>query len=67
MIYALGHISGAHFNPGVTIAFAVARHFDIKDVPLYVLAQAVAAIAAAAALRALFGDVANLGATLPAG
>ncbi len=60
MIYALGHISGAHFNPGVTIAFAVARHFDIKDVPLYVLAQAVAAIAAAAALR-------RCSATLPAG
>ena len=67
MIYATGHISGAHFNPAVTLAFAIARHFDARDVLPYWLAQLAAALAAAAALRVLFGDVANLGATLPAG
>lgn len=67
MIYAVGHISGAHFNPGVTLGFAVARRFPFAEVPAYWAAQFVAAIAAAALLRALFGNIANLGATLPAG
>jgi MIP family channel proteins len=67
MIYATGHISGAHFNPGVTVAFALTRHFSVRDVAPYVAVQCAAAIAAAAVLRALFGNLANLGATLPAG
>jgi MIP family channel proteins len=67
MIYAVGHISGAHFNPGVTLGFAIARHFGFRDVLPYIAAQIVAAIAAAAVLRAMFGNVAQLGATLPAG
>ena len=32
MIYAVGHISGGHFNPGVTLAFAAARHFPLRNV-----------------------------------
>jgi len=67
MIYAVGHISGAHFNPGVTLGFAVTRRFAFADVPAYWGAQFAAAIAAAGLLRALFGNIANLGATLPAG
>lgn len=67
LIYSLGHISGAHFNPGVTLAFAVARHFQLRDVLPYWLAQFGGAFAGAALLRFLFGDTAQLGATLPAG
>jgi MIP family channel proteins len=67
MIYATGHISGAHFNPGVTLAFAVARRFPQTDVPAYWAAQFGGALAAATLLRALFGNIASLGATLPAG
>jgi aquaporin NIP len=67
MIYAVGHISGAHFNPGVTLAFAVARHFPVRNVVPYWAAQFGAALLAAAALRALFGNAAQLGTTLPSG
>jgi MIP family channel proteins len=67
MIYAAGHISGAHFNPAVTLAFAATRHFPQLDVPVYLLAQCLGACAASLTLRALFGNVAHLGATLPAG
>src|SRR3954462_14631954 len=48
--YALGHISGAHFNPAVTIGLATAKRFDWKDVPGYVVAQVVGATAAGALL-----------------
>jgi MIP family channel proteins len=67
MIYATGHISGAHFNPAVTTAFAVSRHFPWLHVPVYWAAQLAGAATAALLLRMLFGDVANLGATLPSG
>ncbi len=67
MIYATGHISGAHFNPAVTLAFAATRHFPAALVPAYLAAQLGGALAAAGLLRALFGGVARLGATLPAG
>jgi aquaporin NIP len=39
MIYAVGHVSGAHFNPAVTFSFALARHFPRRHVPLYWGAQ----------------------------
>ena len=67
MVYAVGHVSGAHFNPAVTFAFAVTRHFPWPRVWLYWAAQAAGAILAAAFLRASLGDVANVGATLPSG
>ena len=67
MIYALGHISGAHFNPAVTLGFVLARHFPLRRLASYWAAQVVGATLAAATLRLLLGDVAHLGATLPAG
>lgn len=66
-VYSIGHISGAHINPAVTLSFAVARHFPVRDVAPYWAAQIGGAIAASGILRALFGNVANLGATLPMG
>jgi MIP family channel proteins len=67
MIAAVGHLSGAHFNPAVTIAFALTRHFAWREVPAYVAAQLAGAVAGASILRAAFGLEADLGATLPAG
>jgi MIP family channel proteins len=66
MIYATGHISGAHINPAVTLAFAAARHFPLSAVPVYLTAQLSGALLASLVLRATFGNVADLGATLPA-
>jgi aquaporin NIP len=67
MIYAVGHISGAHFNPAVTFAFAVSRHFSWTRVPLYWLAQLAGALTAALVLRGSLGNIAHIGATLPSG
>lgn len=67
MIAATGHISGAHFNPSVTIAFALTRHFSWREVPVYIASQFFGAILGAGTLRLMFGDVAQLGVTLPAG
>jgi len=52
MIYAVGHISGAHFNPAVSFAFALTRHFPWPRAAAYWLAQAAGALIAAAILRA---------------
>lgn len=65
MIYTLGDVSGAHLNPAVTLAFAVRRDFPWRRLPGYWLAQAAGAVAAAGLLRAMFGPVGHLGATLP--
>lgn len=67
MIAAVGHISGAHFNPAVTVAFALTRHFPRREVLPYVGSQVFGAILGALTLRLLFGDGVMLGATLPTG
>ena len=67
MIYALGHVSGAHFDPAVTFAFAVTRHFPWPRVALYWAAQLTGAIVAALVPRASLGNIADLGATTPSG
>ena len=68
LIYAFGDVSGAHFNPVVTLAFALRGDFRWTRVPGYWAAQGVGAIAAALTLRETLGNVAHLGAsttTLP--
>ncbi len=67
MIYATGHVSGAHFNAAVTFAFALTRHFPWPRVLAYWAAQLIGAVAAAAVLRASLGNIASIGATLPSG
>jgi aquaporin NIP len=66
MIYATGHLSGAHINPAVTVAFSALRHFPVRDALAYVPAQLAGAIAAALLLGAVWsGQPADLGATHP--
>jgi len=65
MIYAFGDISGAHFNPAVTVAFAYAKKFPWKEVPLYILVQCIGAIMAGAILWFLFPESEYLGSTVP--
>ena len=67
MVYTFGDISGAHFNPAVTIGFWSARRFPARDVGPYILSQCAGALVASAILRLLFPHSTLLGATMPAG
>lgn len=66
MIYAFGEISGAHFNPAVTLGFATAKKFDWKKVPSYILAQFLGALLAIFILWILFPESKSFGHTYPA-
>jgi MIP family channel proteins len=66
MIYATGHLSGAHINPAVTLAFTFTRHFPAREAAAYVAAQLAGAVVAALLLLAIWTDrPADLGATVP--
>jgi aquaporin NIP len=66
MVYATGHLSGAHINPAVTVAFTLTRHFPGRDAIAYVGAQLAGATAGALVLLAVWTDKpAKLGATVP--
>ncbi|MGB0872883.1 MAG: MIP/aquaporin family protein [Solirubrobacterales bacterium] len=66
MIYATGHLSGAHINPAVTLAFTMTRHFPPRDAFAYVAAQISGAVVGAFALLAIWpGKPGALGATVP--
>ena len=65
-VYALGHISGAHINPAVTVSFWLARRFPGREVAPYVAAQLVGATAAGFALRMTVGGFAVFATTRPA-
>jgi aquaporin NIP len=67
MIYTFGDVSGAHFNPAVTTAFAIAKRFPLANVFPYIAVQVAGAFAASGLLRFLFPAHETLGATLPAG
>jgi MIP family channel proteins len=70
LVFALGHISGAHFNPAVTIGLAVTKKFPLHYVPFYIASQLLGAVLAALTVLFMYGKqaktVAALGATLPA-
>jgi MIP family channel proteins len=70
LVFSLGHISGAHFNPAVTLALAISGKFPWKYTPFYIIAQMGGAILAALTVLFMYGEkarsVAVLGATLPA-
>jgi aquaporin Z len=67
MIYTFGDISGAHFNPAVTIAFWIAKEFPVSELLPYIISQAIGAFLASFTLHFLFPNNIFLGATLPAG
>ncbi len=65
-IAALGHVSGAHFNPSVTLSFFLTRHLPARDALAYVAGQLAGATLAALLLWAIWpGQPADLGATVP--
>jgi len=67
MIYSVGHISGAHFNPAVTIGFGLIKKLPAKEIMPYILAQLIGAIIASGSLKLLFPLSTTMGQTTPAG
>jgi aquaporin NIP len=67
MIYAFGDVSGAHFNPAVTLGFCAAGRFTLREAVPYIAVQCLAATTASSLLRVLFPENVMLGATLPVG
>lgn len=65
LIYATGHISGAHFNPAVTIAFSIIGKFDKKQIIPYLFSQILGGIMASVLLKSIFSNICNMGCTLP--
>lgn len=67
LIYALGDISGAHFNPAVTFAFWRAKRFNSREVIPYIVSQTLGAVVASILLYGMFPQNGTMGATLPSG
>ncbi len=67
LVYTFGDISGAHFNPAVTIAFAAAKRFEVRSVLPYIGAQGAGGVFASGLLRVLFPAHPTLGTTSPSG
>lgn len=67
IVYAIGHISGAHVNPAVTLGLALTGKIPPRDAVMYVVAQVIGAFVASIVLRLTFGNIADLGTSLPSG
>lgn len=65
MIYAFGELSGAHFNPAVTVGFALSGRFAWKNVPIYIVMQVIAATLASATVKYLLPESEFIGASIP--
>src|SRR3954468_8224133 len=65
MVLSLGDVSGAHFNPVVTLAFSLKRLFPARWLVPYWIAQLAGAITAALVVRAMFGDAVRAGVSTP--
>uniref|UniRef100_A0A1D1YKW2 Aquaporin NIP3-1 n=1 Tax=Anthurium amnicola TaxID=1678845 RepID=A0A1D1YKW2_9ARAE len=65
VILSTGHISGAHLNPSLTIAFAVFRHFPWVQVPAYIIAQVSGSICASFTLKGIYHPYLSGGVTVP--
>lgn len=65
IIYSIGHISGAHINPAVTLAFWTSKILPANKVLPYIIGQFSGGILASILLRVILGNVAEMGATLP--
>jgi MIP family channel proteins len=63
IVYAIGHISGAHVNPAVTLGLALTGRFPMAQVPYYWASQVIGALIASLVLRLLYGNLNNLGTT----
>jgi len=59
MVYAVGHISGCHFNPAVSVGLVVGKRFPASELPHYIIAQVVGAIAAAGVLYVIASGLTN--------
>ena len=67
MIYAMGDVSGAHFNPAVTLGFWIAKRFPGNKVLPYILSQSLGALLASLTIKFLFFSPSTLGETMPIG
>ena len=67
MIYGLDKISGAYFNPAISIGFTITKHLKSKELPLYIIAQIAGLIIASLAVLAVIGHSGSSGLTLPLG
>ncbi len=65
MIFAIGHISGCHINPAITLGFLVIRRISVFKAAGYIAAQLAGAVLAALAIVAIVGDAGDAGATTP--
>ncbi|GAB2293661.1 Aquaporin NIP6-1 [Dionaea muscipula] len=65
VILSTGHISGAHLNPSITIAFAALKHFPWNQVPVYIGVQVLASLCSAFVLKGVFHPIMGGGVTVP--